>query len=182
VYFNRLSAALSVFIVMVYQVDALIRRRNNMLIKSTYLRVIITTLILSSSTSVFADEVKFRLAIVKDAIGVKDANVTDFNKNMSLCVAYTQTNNANKSEAACTAAIAGIKLLTGHAKKTKYLESLSYSNRGISRYLNKDFSGATDDLIAAVLIDSNPIAKGNLKLLRQHSLVVEPSNATELSD
>ena len=153
-----------------------------MLIKSTYLKVIITTLALSGSIAAVADETKFKIAVVKKALGSQNIHVLAFNKNMDSCAAFTQAKKANKSELACTAAITSVKSIKENSKKVKYLESLSYSNRGISRYLNNDLSGATDDLITAVLIDSNAITRGNLKLIKQRSFSVDSINPLELSD
>lgn len=153
-----------------------------MLIKSTYLKTIIATLALSSSIAAIADEAKFKIAIVKNTIGSHSPHVLTFNKNMGLCASFTQAKKSNESELACTAAITSIKSIEGSNKKIKYLESLSYSNRGISRYLDNNLSGATNDLITAVLIDSNAITRGNLKLINQHSFLADSMSSTELSD
>jgi hypothetical protein len=166
----------------VYQVDALIKRKNNMLIKSTTLKVIITTLALSSAVSAFAGEVKFKLAVIEDTAGIQETNVITFNKKMSQCAAFAQTNKAIESEVACTDAIRSVQVLNGHSSTVNYLKSLSYSNRGISRYLHDDISGAEDDFIAAILIDSNVITKSNLKLLKQSSLVTSSMDTSEFSD
>lgn len=153
-----------------------------MLIKSTYLKVIITALALSSSISTFASEVKFKLAIIKDSSGIQDKNIIAFNKKMNLCAAFTRSKDTIEAESACSDAITSFKTIKGNTNKTKYYESLSYSNRGISRFLNDDISGAKDDFIAAIVIDSNTITKGNLKLLKQHSLVDESISSSVLSD
>ena len=153
-----------------------------MLLKPTYLKVIITTLALSSSISAVADETKFKIAVVAKAIGSQNIHVLAFNKKMDSCAAFTQAKKANKAELACTAAITSVGTIKKNSKKVKYLESLSYSNRGISRYLNSDLSGAMDDLITAVLIDSNAITRGNLKLIKQRSFLVDSMSSTELSD
>jgi hypothetical protein len=147
-----------------------------MLNKSAYLKVIITTLVLCSSVTAVADETKFKIAVVKNAIGNKNSNVIAFNKNMDSCVALTQAKKVDKSELACTAAINSIKSIKTNNKKAKYLESLSYSNRGISRYMNDDLVGATDDFIAAFFIDSNSVTQNNLKLI-QSALSVAGNNS-----
>ncbi|MFT5758733.1 MAG: hypothetical protein ACI9LM_003481 [Alteromonadaceae bacterium] len=153
-----------------------------MLTKSKYLKVIFTTLALSSSTAAVADETKFKIAVVKDTMGNHSIHVLNFNKNMTSCVAFTQAKKTNKSELSCTAAITSVKSIKKNNKKVKYLESLSYSNRGISRYMNDDISGAVDDFIAAILVDSNAITRGNLKLIKQLSSVGDSTSATERSD
>ncbi len=153
-----------------------------MLIKSRYLKVIITTLALSSSIAAVADETMFKIAVVKKANSSQNIHVLAFNKNMDSCAAFTQAKKANKSELACTAAITSVRAIKANSKRVKYLESLSYSNRGISRYLNNELSGAMDDLLNAVLIDSNTITRGNLKLIKQRSSLADPMSSTELSD
>jgi hypothetical protein len=153
-----------------------------MLTKSKYLKIILTTLALSGSIAAVADETKFKIAVVKDTIGSHSTNVHAFNKNMDACAAFTQAKRTNKSELACTAAITSVKSIKKNNHKVKYLESLSYSNRGISRYMNDNISGAMDDFVAAILVDSNAITRGNLKLIKQLSSVVGSTSATELSE
>jgi len=154
-----------------------------MLIKSIYLKVLITALTLSSSVIAVADETKFKVAVVKKEVGIKDSNVLTFNKNMNSCAELTHAKKTIKSEIACTAAITSIKSINTNTNKAKYLESLTYSNRGISRYMNDDFSGAMDDFIAAILIDSNSITKSNMKLIKRfladNNSNDEPANIAE---
>jgi len=145
-----------------------------MLIKSIYLKVLITTLTLSSSFIAVADETKFKIAEVKKEFGINDTSVLAFNKNMSACAELTKAKEINEAELACTAAITSVKSIKANAKKAKYLESLSYSNRGISRYLNNNLTGAQDDLMTAALIDSNSITQSNLKLI--NSLISDDYN------
>lgn len=153
-----------------------------MLIKSKYLKVILTTLALSSSATVLAQEAKFKVAVVKNGISHHNVHVLAFNKNMDSCAEFTQANKARKSELACTAAITSIKSIKNNSRKAKYLESLSYSNRGISRYMNDDLLGAMDDFIAAILVDSNTITRSNLKLIKQRSLTVDSTSEIALAD
>jgi hypothetical protein len=136
-----------------------------MLIKSIYLKVLIMTLIISSSVTVFADETKFKIAVVKKEFGIKDINVLAFNKNMKSCAELTKSHKTDQSEIACTAAITSLKLIKTNTRKAKYLESLSYSNRGISRYVNNDLTGAKDDLMTASRIHKNSITESNFKLI-----------------
>lgn len=136
-----------------------------MLIKSVYLKVLFTALTLSSSVIAVADEAKFKIAVVKKEFGIHDQDVLAFNKHMRTCAELTKAQKTNESEVACTAAITSLKLVKAETRKTKYLESLSYSNRGISRYVNNDLSGAKDDLLTAIRIDANAITQSNLKLL-----------------
>lgn len=136
-----------------------------MLIKSIYLKVLITALTLSSSTIAIADETKFKIAIVKKEHGIKDSDVLAFNKHMRTCADLTIAQNTDESEIACTAAITSLKVVKTDSRKAKYLKSLTYSNRGISRYVNNDLSGAKADLMTAIRIDANAITQSNLKLI-----------------
>ena len=97
-----------------------------MSIKATYLKVIITTLALSSSIAAVADQTKFKIAVVKKAIGSQNTDVLAFNNNMDSCAAFTQANKSNESELACTAAITSIKSIKSNTQKAKYLESLKW--------------------------------------------------------
>jgi hypothetical protein len=151
-----------------------------MLIKSTHLKVIITTLALSISIAAVADDTQFKMAVVKNSIGSQNINVLAFNKNMDSCAVFTQAKKSNKSDLACTAAITSVKSIKSNSIKIKYLESLSYSNRAISRYINDDLSGAMDDLTTAILIDSN--AKANFKLMKQRIRPVDSMDSIEFSD
>ena len=136
-----------------------------MLIKSTYLKVLITALTLSSSAIAIADESKFKIAVVKKEFGIKDSEILAFNKHMRNCAELTKALKADESEIACNAAIASIKLVKTDSRKAKFLESLTYSNRGISRFVNNDLTGAKDDLLTAMRIDENSITESNLELI-----------------
>jgi len=170
----------------VYQLDALFNWRNNMNIKPTLLKTILATMVLSNPVLAFESKVKLRVAVVKNATGTHeivkgefDSGIKKLNRlrkyedsfgsNMGLCVAYLQTKEAEQSESACTAAINSAKKINLRSSKSDYLKSLSYNNRGISRYINNDVSGALSDLNAAVLIDDNTITTSNLELLKQYS-------------
>ena len=87
---------------------------------------------------------------------------------MNLCVAYSQTGKTKKSEATCTAEINSAEAINSHNEKALYLKSLSYNNRGVSRYKNNDISGALADLNVAVLIDPNDITISNLSTVKQY--------------
>lgn len=166
--------------------------------KSIFLKALVTTLALTSAMSATADTETFKVAIIKNALGSKDIlngnfnssieklilkkkQHNNFNKNMGLCVAYSKTQNSIKSESACTAAIDNANSFRSHNKKVRYLKSLSYSNRGISRYRNGDVRGAMDDLTIAMSIDANPITESNLKLIQKRSNVTNTDSAIELS-
>lgn len=152
-----------------------------MTIKSTIFKVLLTSFVLTSSVAALAKDATFKIAVVKDAIGTKNIIAGDlttsinqltntvkaentFDNNMGLCVAYLQNKSIEKSESACTAAINSTKSMSLRNERAVYLKSLSYSNRGISRFLNHNFSGALEDLTIALSIDSNPITENNLKL------------------
>jgi hypothetical protein len=148
------------------------------------LMTLMMTLVISTPVMAFEKKLALKVAVVKDATGTQDIvkgnfnssikkltrrykNENSYNSNMSLCVAYLQADNAKKSELACTAAINDVEAMDLYNDKALYLKSLSYSNRGISRYKNKDISGALTDLSAAVLIDANTITVGNLTIVKK---------------
>ncbi|MBA6347448.1 MULTISPECIES: hypothetical protein [unclassified Colwellia] len=145
---------------------------------------LLITLLVSNPVSAFESDTALKVAVVKDARGTQDIVKGNFNKSimkltkrhqdessynshMSLCVAYLQADNAEQSELACTAAIDSIEAMNLNNTIGLYLKSLSYSNRGISRYKNNDISGALADLNQAILIDENTITLGNLKIIKQ---------------
>ena len=138
-----------------------------MLLKSIYSKVLITAFALSSSIATANDITKFKLVVIKKEFGYQNSYITTFNKNMSSCTELTKIKKATESEIACTAAITSVKSINTNTKRAKFLESLSYSNRGVSRYMNDDLSGAKDDLLTATLIDSNTITQSNLELLNR---------------
>jgi hypothetical protein len=185
----------------VYRLDALYKERNIMKIKSTLLTSLLTTLVLSNPVLAFENKTALKVAVVKYAMGSNDIVKGDFTtgikklnrlrkdedsfgSNMSLCVAYLQSDDAMQSESACTAAINSAQKINLKTDKAYYLKSLSYNNRGISRYINNDISGALSDLNAAVLIDNNTITTSNLKIVQLYSYKLESASAASalLSD
>ena len=172
-----------------------------MKIKPTLLKTLLTTLVLSNPVLAFESNSALRVAVVKHATGTNDivkGNMStgikklnrrhkdeySFGSNMSLCVAYLHSDDAKQSESACTAAIDSAHRISLKSAKADYLKSLSYNNRGISRYINNDISGALSDLNTAVLIDDNTITIRNLELVKQYSYKLESlaSTTSLLSD
>ena len=167
-------------------------------IKPTLLKTLLATLVLSNPVLAFESDSALRVAVVKNATGTNDivkGNMStgikklnrrhkdedSFGSNMSLCVAYLHSDDAKQSESACTAAIDSAEKINLRSSKANYLKSLSYNNRGISRYINNDISGALSDLNAAVLIDDNTITVSNLELVKQYSYKLENLTSTSLS-
>ncbi len=159
-------------------------------IKKTVISTLITSALGFSSISVIANEIPFKIAVIKHASGSEDIalgkaskfidgftnDIGDevfFEDNMSLCAAYIKTSTLHKSEAACTAAINSLKTINASSTKAQYLKALSYSNRGVSRYLNEDIAGSMDDFTTAILIDVNTITKSNLILMKQRLMKEE---------
>jgi hypothetical protein len=174
---------------------------TNMKLKSIFLATLFPTLVISNPVSAFNSNNTLKVAVVKNATGTRDIingnfsssikkltkrhiDEDSYGRNMSLCVAYLQIDNARLSESSCTAAINSIEAMNLNSDKFHYLKSLSYSNRGLARYKNADISGALADLNDAVLIDDNVIAVNNLKIIKQYSLELESSteNTALLSD
>jgi hypothetical protein len=151
-----------------------------MFTKPTYPTIILAALTLGYSINATANETSFKIATIKDTLGSYSPQVITFNKNMNTCAVLTKAKKVDESESACTQAITSLKSVEGNNKKVKYLESLSYSNRGVSRYMNNDITGATNDLITAVLLDSNAITIGNLTLINKRPLVAVPDSSTDM--
>jgi hypothetical protein len=160
-----------------------------MTIKNISYKALAATIAISCSVSAMAEISTFKVAVIKDTTasqeiisGDLEASITQltlnnkntFENNTGLCVAYLKSKNVEKSESACTAAIESISSV-GYDKKKTYLQSLSYSNRAIARYLKNDFTGAMDDLSVATSINSNTITAGNLQLLKNKILEVDDS-------
>ncbi|MFB0980499.1 MAG: hypothetical protein QMC62_06260 [Alteromonadaceae bacterium] len=167
-------------------------------IKPTLVKTLLATLVLSNPVLALESDAALRVAVVKHATGtpeivkgqfgsgIKKLNrlqrdEDSFGSSMGLCVAYLQSKDAVQSESACTAAINSAKKINLRSAKADYLKSLSYNNRGISRYINNDISGALSDLNAAVLIDENTITTGNLALIKQYSFKQENLASTTSS-
>ena len=170
-----------------------------MKIKKIFLKSLLTSLVFGSSLSAVADSDKFKIAIIGNAEGSKEILSGDFNNSiesltktsavkssfensMGLCAAYIKTNNANKSESACSTAIDSANAMNLRSKKGIYLKSLSYSNRGISRYLNNNISGAIEDLTMAISIDTNPITKNNLIFVTKSFAETQDNNISNFAD
>ncbi|MFQ3265367.1 MAG: hypothetical protein ACI9U5_001241 [Colwellia sp.] len=198
-FFNSLSERWELPKLNGYQVDTHFNWRINMTTKSIIFNTLFVSITLASPISTFASDLALKVAVIKDTIASKNIIAGDsatgikrltrinraeptFENNMSLCVAYIQSNNVKKSENACSAAIKSTKSMPLHNEKVTYLKSLSYSNRGVSRYFSDDLSGAIDDLTTAISINSNPITKSNLMLVTGLSVEPNESVASLLSD
>jgi hypothetical protein len=144
---------------------------------------------ISNSTSSFASQRTLQVAIVKGAIGNdnilsgdlesgikklkrRSLPLNNYDKNMGLCVAYLKNNNPVLSESACTSAIESISSKNLTSSHSLYLKAITYSNRGVARYLKNDLVGAMSDLTIAKSIDANNITKGNFKFIEHHSLAI----------
>lgn len=158
-----------------------------MKLKPLLLTTLISSTILTAPLAAVAGEANLKVAVIKDATASESilngeyqeviANLSsknqDFEESTTLCVAYLKSNNEEMSETACTAAIRSAKKLDTSSQKMRYLQSISYNNRAIARYLKDDMSGAMSDLAFAKSLDSNPLVKENLSLI---------SSKVELSD
>jgi len=168
-----------------------------MTIKSISIKAIAVSVAISCSLSAVAENVPFKVAVIKGSTASKElvsgdletslAQLTsetenNFEHSTSLCATYLKAKTLDKSEAACTAAIDSIESLHPYDIKKNYLTSISYSNRAISRYLNNDFSGAIDDLNIATSINANAITAGNLKLMKNKMLSLDDSATSLVAD
>jgi hypothetical protein len=168
-------------------------------LKNIVINSLAASLLCGSSLSVLANEFPFKIAVIQNAVGTKDISSGNYNKfinsqpnddtiegaferNMNLCAAYINTAKYDKSESACTAAINTLELISLSRQKSLYLKALSFSNRGVSRYLNDDVTGSMDDFTTAILADGNTITKSNLKIAKHGLLKEEEKSAVALSD
>ena len=152
--------------------------------KTPLLKALILTLTLSIPALALANNIALKVAVVADSTGSRGiiegnyhASIkkitryhrdgSSYNNNMNLCVAYLKAGNTIKSESSCTAAIESVEVIKSQSKKNRYLQSLSYNNRAISRYKSSDISGALADLKTAVFIDANKITLSNLRAVEQ---------------
>ncbi len=155
--------------------------------KLTMINLVILTFISLNSVKVQAKTPAFQVAVIENAQGspellagnfskgvaklaANDQTQTSFDISTGLCVAYLKSDLIDEAELACTLAIKQIESQQNQRQSTKYLTSLSYSNRGISRYVKNDINGALDDLTTAILIDSNPITQSNLHTAKKYLL------------
>lgn len=167
--------------------------------KLTFINTILATLLFSATPSVLANDAKFKVAVIKGAIGsvditqgelasgIKKLTASKKNKDfyaskMNLCVAYLQANYQEKSESACTAAIESLESMPNANRKVKYLTALNYSNRGVARYRKNQLVAALADFKAAVAIDQNLITNANLANIRQLLPATKVDTNVELSD
>jgi hypothetical protein len=151
--------------------------------KSIALKSIIGTTLLATSIAATAANVNFKVAVIEDApksqaiiagdyesaiasLSKQKISNSSFEEQTSLCVAYIKSETSLASESVCTAAITSAKKLNATSSKVRYLRSISYNNRAISRYHNNDIAGAMNDLVTAYKIDNNPITKTNLTLIK----------------
>lgn len=81
---------------------------------------------------------------------------------MGLCAAFIKMDKLSQAKQACTQAIVSLDSMTSSSQQVKYLMAMSYSNRGIAKYLADDTQGAYDDMTTAMLIDGNDVVKENL--------------------
>lgn len=170
-----------------------------MKITPIFLKTLLTSIIFSYSLSAQADNSLLKIAVVKDSIGAQDivlGNINSsiekltsvqkankgFNTKLNLCAAYLKSTEKSKSELACTAAIKDIESKGKYTKKTRYLKSLSYSNRAIARYQSKNIYGALTDINTAISTDSNAITKANFTFIKQYASESSTDDSNELAD
>lgn len=167
--------------------------------KLTPTKAILTSILLSHSVAVMADDSSLKVAIIEDATGSKEiksgayeqgitalsalsASTNQFEKNMGLCAAYLHTKSIEITEPICTAAIRSATSLKASNTKAKYYQSLSYSNRGISKYLNNDMTGAIQDLAAAKAINNNTITRNNFAFIEMKLAETADTYAETIAD
>ncbi|QBG35600.1 hypothetical protein [Litorilituus sediminis] len=150
---------------------------------SKFRKVIIASFVLIFTLPVQANTSKFKVVSIKNNTNKQSTFINHestnrqktqnqandvqaaFNLSMMQCAAYLRNEEASKSSKACSAAVQHIELMDANTQQSRYLKSLSYSNRAIAKYSNNDESGALNDLVRAILIDSNAITRSNLTLM-----------------
>ena len=167
--------------------------------KTIFISSILATLLLTTTNPVSAADAKFKVVVVKGAVGSVDitkgelasgiekltTNKSDqdfYASKMSLCVAYLQARYNDKSESTCTAAINSLESLPHANSKVRYLTALNYSNRGVARYRKNQLTAALEDFQTAVAIDQNPITNDNLASMRKLLPTAKVETVTELAD
>ena len=167
--------------------------------KTIFISSILATLLLTTTNPVSAADAKFKVAVVKGAVGSVDitkgelasgiekltTNKSDqdfYASKMSLCVAYLQARYNDKSESTCTAAINSLESLPHANSKVRYLTALNYSNRGVARYRQNQLDAALSDFELAVKIDDNEITVKNLQKIKQLLPLEQVETIAELAD
>lgn len=167
--------------------------------KTIVIGSILATLLLTTTNTASAADAKFKVAVVKGAVGSMDitqgelasgikkltTNTSDqdfYASKMSLCVAYLQASYNDKSESTCTAAINSLESLPHANGKVRYLTALNYSNRGVARYRKNQLTAALADFNTAVAIDQNPITNANLASMRKLLPAAKVETVAELAD
>lgn len=170
-----------------------------MKIKCTNFKTLIAGLVFFGATSAWASDDMFKVAVIENATATKgliagniEASIktlkrkvrteNTFENNMSLCVAYLKSDHIQNSESACTAAIKQVHWMGESSNNAKYLKSLSYNNRGVSRYLSKNIAGAIADFTKAESINANAITSNNLKLVNQYLAKEDDAELSLLAD
>jgi len=164
-----------------------------MKLKTLLIKTLVSSAIISASITAVAGESSLKVAVIKDSTDSKSvikgnyseviANLAsknqDFEESTTLCVAYLKSNNEEKSETACTAAISSAQSIETTGKKARYLQSISYNNRAVARFLKDDMQGAMSDLAAAKSLDDNELVQKNMLLINNNmELLGETSTST----
>lgn len=135
-----------------------------------------------------------KVAVIKNAIGsshlvagdyeqvlseemVKTSGSDEFSTTMSLCAAHIKTYKLEAAERSCSDAIAYIPANASRGRHGKLLKGLAYSNRGIARYLNKNYEEAFEDFAKAKSISNSKIIANNISYFE--SAMMKTTTATE---
>ena len=152
--------------------------------KSIYFMALLLSLSASSKVLANTNISALKIAVVADSFSSKSivngsyhasinkltrhkGKASTYNSSMNLCAAYLKVGEIKKSTKACRAAVVNAERASNNDSNASFLKALSYSNRAVSKYQNKDFVGAIADLTKAVSIDANDITDSNLRLMKQ---------------
>lgn len=160
---------------------------------TTSIKIIAASLLISGTAYASSAEPLFKVATMKSSMKITGTQkltsftnqkiLTDtFASAMKMCAENLKNKDIAETQA-CSQAIETGKYFSHNSKKSRYLKSLSYSNRGVARYLNNDKEGALSDFEQAAQIDKNSITTANLRKIQTRlNTVSTDSNNTITAD
>lgn len=93
---------------------------------------------------------------------------------MNLCVAHVNLWQIEAAEQVCEQAVLLTRYSDRESKQFQKIASLALNNRAILKIKNNNYQGALDDLLAAMKVNDNSVAKANLiKLIQKQSTKVQ---------
>jgi len=169
-----------------------------MRLKPLLLTTLMGTILMSAPATLMAKESSLKVAVIKDTTDSKNiingeykktianlsttSNSLNFEESTSLCVAYLKANDKINAESACTAAITSSKHISSRNDNVNYLQSVSFNNRAVARYLKNDYTGAMNDLASARAIHNNKLVKSNITLMNSKIELIDDSQTSSFAE